>query len=246
VIVTTTTRPLPGQQARAREVAARTGWAWIARRGPLAALLEAHRGAYVVGRDREELVTTDSRVAVDLGLLHAHRAAGRDHPLIQSVGAPSVIVDATLGLCRDALHLAAVTGARVIGLEVAPALVCLAEEGLPRLARDEPAAGRVSVEQADSRVRLASLRADVVTLSPMFDEPKAAAPGFDVLRELAASQPLDETWLRAAFEAAPRVVVKARPGQPVPDFVRPRLARVRRGRAVDYWTLQRSGRGQRA
>lgn len=240
-VVTTTLRPAEHQVRRADEVAARTGWPVVVRRRGLEALFEAHRVpvAYVVGRDREELVTADQRVAVDAGLLHAHRSVGLEHPFVRSVGPASRIIDGTLGLCRDALHLAAVTGAQVVGLEIAAPLVCLAEEGLPRLARTEPAAARIAPVHADSRTYLATLRADVVTLSPMFDEPQAAAPGFDVLRELAESAPLDLAWLEAAFTAAPRVVVKVRPGQPIPLFARPHLGEVRRGRAVDYWTLWR-------
>ncbi len=201
--------------------------------------------AYVVGREREELVGSEQRVAVDLGLLHAHRSVGAAHPLIASLGTVSVVVDGTFGLGRDALHVAAVTGARVIGLEVAPALVCLAEEGLARLARAEPSARRVTAEHADSRERLVGLEADAVMLSPMFDEPRSAAPGFDVLRDIAVGRPLDAHWLEAAFVAAPRVVVKVRPRQPCPPFAERYLVRVRRGRAVDYWDLQREGRRSR-
>lgn len=244
MIVTTTHQPTATQETRAAAVASKTGWTVVPRRRSVQRMLVAHGVpvAYVVGRVREELVTEGQRVAVDLGLLHAHRSVGERHPLIASLGLVSRVVDGTCGLCRDALHVASVTGAQVVGLEVAAPLVCLAEEGLPRLARDEPAAARVSVELADSRERLASIEADAVMLSPMFDEPQAAAPGFDVLRGLAKSQPLDREWLDAAFTAAPRVVVKVRPRQPVPSFARSYLVQVRHGRAVDYWNLQRKGR----
>lgn len=245
MFVTTTHGAAEAQHDRAVEVGRRTGWPVLPRWRSVLRMLDREEAvvAYVVGRDREALVTADQRVSVDLGLLHAHRAVGPGHPFVRSVGPARVIVDGTLGLCADALHLAAVTGARVVGLEIAMPLVCLAEEGLGRLAKEEPAAARVSVAHADSRARLSTLaeelQADVVTLSPMFDEPQAAAPGFDVLRSLAEPAPLDATWLDAAFRVAPTVVVKARPGQPIPSFARSYLQTVHQGRAVDYWRLRR-------
>ncbi|MEN0063704.1 MAG: class I SAM-dependent methyltransferase [Myxococcota bacterium] len=245
MVVTTTTKPTPAQRDRADRVGRRTGWPVVARRRGLDAIF-AQTGAsmaYVVGRDREELVAKHQRVAVDLGMLHAHRAVGTSHPLIQSVGPASLVIDATLGLCRDALHVAAVSGARIIGIEMSAALVCLAEEGLPRLAREEPAAAHIEPRLGDSQTVLRTLSADVVMLSPMFDVPQEAAPGFDILRALAVEAPLDEGWLEAAFSAAPRVIMKVRPNQPVPGFAKDHIADVRHGRAVDYWTLLRAPPG---
>lgn len=244
LIVTTSTQPTMELEARAEVVADRCGAPLARRRGGLPALLDAHRAtlAYVVGRDREVVVGAHHRVGLDLGLLHAHRAQGTDHPLLRALGPlpPGAhVLDATLGLAHDALHVAAVAGARVTGIERNPALFSLAEAGLQRLAREgEPAAARIRPVLGDSRVELrAHSPASAVILSPMFDEPRRAPPGFEVLRALAHHTPLGPDWLDATCAAAPRVVLRARRGQPVPDFAVPRLRDVIRGKAVDYWVF---------
>ncbi len=126
----------------------------------------------------------------------------------------------------------------MVGIEASPALYSLAEAGLARLAtQGVGAAARVRPRLGDARELLSAVSADAVMLSPMFDEPRAAAPGFDVLREVCVGDPLDASWLDAALACAPRVVLKARRAQPVPGFARPHLREIVRGKAVDYWVL---------
>lgn len=225
-------------------MAERCGAPFVPRRGSLPALLreQAAELAYLVTREREVLATVDTRVGLDVGLLHAHRAQGLAHPLLRALGPlpPSAhVLDATLGLAHDAVHVATVAGARVTGIEMSPVLFSLAESGLARLAGgDAPAAARVHPVLGDSEAMLPTLGpADAVMLSPMFDEPRRAAPGFELLRRVACGGLLTESWLRAALTAAPRVVLRARRDQPVPDVARPALHRIERGKAVDYWVL---------
>ncbi|MBX2800347.1 MAG: class I SAM-dependent methyltransferase [Myxococcales bacterium] len=203
--------------------------------------------AYVVGREREWLTDGVGRVAVHVGLLHAHRATGASHPLVRALSVdgtpPGTVIDATLGLCQDALHVAEVTGARMWGTEVSAPLFCLAESGLPRLAAEGvAAAARITPLCGDARQLLPTLpQADAVMLSPMFGTPAAAAPGFELLREVAVHAPLDHTWLAACLAAAPRVVMKVERRAPVPAFVTPHLTEVLHGKSVDYWLLERAG-----
>ncbi len=240
MIVTTTTRPTSKQRARAHVVGQRCAAPVVPRRGALAAVLDAHGAslAYVVGRDLEWIASPSARLAADVGLLHAHVAAGARHPLVRAVGVPpgGHVVDATLGLAHDALHLATVAGVQVTGIEIQPALFSLVEAGLPRLTGSW-GAGLVRPRLGDARRLLSTLHADAVVLSPMFDEPRRAPPGFELLRQLAHSAPLDASWLDAALRCAPRVVVKARRGQPIPSFAEVDLRQVVRGKAVDYWVI---------
>lgn len=229
-IVTTTVNAGEVQRERAREVAARSGWPYVPRRGPIPPGVGP---AYVVGRDRDRLVEGGVSLSVDRGLLHARRAAGIGHPYLRAIGPARRVIDATLGLAQDALHVADVLGCEVVGIEGAVVLASLCEEGLGRLARQGlAAAGRVTVLSGDARARMAEVGpVDVVVLSPMFDVPEAAAPGFELLRRVALQDRLDDAWLAAAFAVAPRVVAKVPRGTRLPG-------EVVRGRAVDYLVLR--------
>ncbi len=245
MVVTTSSRPSPWQRERAAIVATRCRVPHVTRRGSLSALLDGKGAlvAYVVRRDRECLADGERSLFVDQGLLHARVSAGRQHPLIRALGDVRTVVDGTLGLAQDALHIAAVTGAQVVGFEAVPALACLCESGLARLAaQGVEAAARIVVVQGDSRTALQALgRVDAMFLSPMFDAPQAAAPGWDLLRPLARPAPLDAQWLQAALQVAPRVVVKVRRGLPPPLFTTAQLCSVIRGKAVDYWRIEAAG-----
>lgn len=237
MIVTTASKPDPALIARAQQVAERCQVAYAPRRGALPDGL-----VYVVGRDREELRGFGHRLAVHLGLLHARVAAGRSHPLIAALtggGEVRSVVDGTVGLAGDALHIATVLGCPVLGIEGSGAVYSLLEEGLARLASEEPAAARVTVRHGDAATVLDTLEADsadAVYLSPMYEVPRQAAPGFELLRAVAIHAPLDERLLAAASRVARhRVVVKVGPGDVLP--VGSEIARVR-GRAVDYAVVE--------
>lgn len=227
MIVSTSVNAGEVHRRRAREVAERCGWPYVPRRGPIDGL------AYVVGRGREQLVDGAAAVWVERGLLHARRHDGLQHPFLRAVGPARRVIDATLGLAQDALLVADVLGAEVVGIEASGALFSLCEEGLPRLAREGvPAAARIRILHGDARVLLVEVGpADVVLVDPMFPAPARSAPGFELVRRVAVDDRLDDAWLGAAFAAAPRVVVKAPKGADLPGEVFP-------GRAVDYVVLR--------
>lgn len=243
LLVTTAHRPDEALVTRAHTVADRCGVQATRRtRGLARHLQEAGASlAYVVGRGEDWLATARARLRIDVGLLHAHHDQGPRHPLIRAIGPAQHIADATLGMCHDALHVASVTGARVTGFEISPPLFSLAERGLARLASEGlAAAGQITPLWGDARQLLASARdVDVVMLSPMFDRPRSAPPGFELLRHVAHPAPLDPGWLHAALQVAPRVVVKARRTQPVPAFAVPHLQQILRSKAIDHWVLGR-------
>jgi 16S rRNA (guanine1516-N2)-methyltransferase len=149
------------------------------------------------------------------------RSSRRDEPLSRAVGLPKrqvapSVVDATAGLCRDAMVLAHL-GCRVIGLERVPALVMLAAAALQR----SPLRQRLQVERADATGWLltqpAAAAADVVYLDPMFDETGSAQVKKDMQACRALAGPAADTaeLLRAARQfAGQRVVVKRHSHQP--------------------------------
>lgn len=236
MVVTTASRPDAPMVARAQRVAARCGARYAGRRGALD--LDTDGLAYVVGRACDELRDATRRLSLNVGLLHARRRAGLRHPLIAALvpeGRAETIVDATLGLAMDALHIAAVLDCAVLGIEGSPAIFSLLEEGLPRLAREEPAAARIDARFGSAAEVLATLptgSADAVYLSPMFGAPQRAAPGFELLRAVAIDAPLDaETLEQAARVARGRVVVKVAPGETLPVGVEVERTR---SQAVDY------------
>lgn len=221
LLVTTAKDATAEASRRAAEVAARCGAEVATRSGSLATLLAA-RGAevaYVVGREGEWLQAPGSkRLAVHRGMLGSRRDAGVIHPLVRALapaGEPplALVLDATLGLAQDAIHVADVLGIEVVGVEVSPALAALAEAGLRReSARGLAAAARIRVVCGDAAEVLAAMPAgavDAVYVDEMFARPRRSAPGFALLRRIAAHAPLGERfWSEARRVAARRVVVK--------------------------------------
>ena len=250
LIVTTSGRPTEARIARAREVARRCGVAYVPRQGSVARLRREHGAGivYVVGHDKERLDDGERSLFVHEGLLKARLTDGLDQPLIRAVTdgrRASRLVDGTLGLAVDALHLAAATGAEVLGIEAVPAIHALCESGLRRLvAAGLAAAGRVEPRHGLHHEVLASLpddHADAVFLAPMFDAPAAAAPGWDLLRPLACYAPVDEAVVTEALRVAPRLAVKLAPRDRVPEALASRGPEWVRGRRVRYAVLTRQG-----
>jgi len=167
-------------------------------------------------------------------MLRARLQSGCEHPLIRAIGPAAHVVDGTLGLAGDALHIAAALCCDVTGIEGSPVIYSLLEEGLPRLGRHLEAANRISIHHGEASERLGQLPpADAVFLAPMYTHPRAAAPGFELLRRVALHNPFTEALLAAAHRIAPRVVLKVdRNAPPVPGTTT-RL----RGRAVDYLVM---------
>lgn len=235
-VVTTSVRVTPALLARAQQVARTTGAPFVERRGSLARLLESTGAelAYVVGRDGESIQTAGGRLRVDVGLLHAKVASGARHPLVRALGPVESVVDGTLGLAGDALHISAATGARVYGAEASPWVAELVSAGLSGL-RDSrwlDVVDRISVHPGTSLELLQSLDAvDAVFIAPMFIVPAAAAPGYPLFRAVADHRPIDDELYALACARAKRVVVRVEKGMEAP-FQGMHLLQ---GKAVDYW-----------
>ncbi len=220
MFITTTARASTKLEARARLIAARCGVSFVRRTAKLLSLL-AERNcelAYVVRRDREELRTRDASLFVHPGMVALKRATGPEHPFIRAVqvhGAVRRVVDATIGMAGDALHVAAELGVPVVGIEASPVVYSMLEEGLLRLAKDDNEVGRaaalVTVHHQRAAVALSAMAdgsTDVVLLDPMFDSPRAAAPGFELLRRVAYAEPSEDLLVEARRVASSHVVVK--------------------------------------
>lgn len=235
-------------ETRAAAVAARIGAPFCDRSRSLARIRRETRAEllYVVGREREEIRRGESRLFVHAGLLGQRLRHGAAHPLIRAVaprGAPvSRIVDATLGLAGDALHLAAVLGARVQGFEASPIVFSLLEEGLARLWQGGGIAGDAAAQidlregAAERGLRAGAVpEADAVVVDPMFPVRTRGPPGIDLLRAVARPEPLSSELVARALAIAPRVVLKRPHGAPPPAAFSG-AERVP-GRSVDYLVL---------
>lgn len=237
-------------EARARVVADRVGAPFRDRSQNLSRI-RRETGAdmlYVVGREREEVRAGRARLFVHAGMLAQRLRRGAGHPLARAIAPRGVdnftrVLDGTLGLAGDALHIAALTGAEVEGFEASPVVACLLEDGLPRLAR---AGGRAGEAAARVRCRAVSADdglggetkpADAILFDPMFPAPRRGPHGYEVLREIAARDAVSERLLARALALAPRAVVKVPGGAPAPPCLR--HARRISGRAVDYFVRER-------
>ncbi len=208
---------------------------------------------YVVRRACEELRHKDGRSAhVQPGMMPTKLQQGRTHPFLRAVlGTNSIegerdvatLFDGTLGLANDAVHLAAVTGAAVVGVEASPWLAALLEEGLPRIARSRApwaaAAGRITAVHGDSADVLAGMDSDsvdVVVVDPMMSRVRKSAPAFDLLREFAKMDRASPRLLREGLRVARRrVVLKLGKGAPLPVNRSIEFPRHELGAHVAYW-----------
>jgi len=157
-------------------------------------------------------------LALELGngpLARRIRQSRRDEPLPRAVGLhrtgdPPHVVDATAGLCRDAMVLAHF-GCRVTAIERIPALAFLAHDAI----HGSWLASHLTIVCRDSLQFLSGLeggdRPQVVYLDPMFEQHGSAQVKKDmqVCRALAGPTPDAAELHRAAMAAASeRVVVK--------------------------------------
>jgi 16S rRNA (guanine1516-N2)-methyltransferase len=166
---------------------------------------------YIVGAERDELSNGEQKLFVHRGLPAKYLPS---NPLLRALEPKpgQTIVDATLGLASDALVIAS-TGARVVGIEADPLLYSLAERGLAELAAEVPAAAAIDLCLGASEIELAKLDpVDAVYIDPMFDEPRRAAVGFELLRRRAHRSDRNQL-LAAAQSVATRVVMKVGRGQ---------------------------------
>lgn len=210
----------------------------------LAATASGATHLYVVARAHDELRDAGGHTCfVQEGLLASKLTTGRAHPYLRAVtGGEEVdsVLDGTLGLANDALHVATVLGCRVRGVEASPVLHALLEEGVPRLARTGwPRAALIGIELGntlDVLTRCETGSVDVVTLDPMMSRAKKSAPSFSLLREFAHAERASlELLLQASRVARRRVVLKLGKGAPLPAGCPITFARFERGAHVTYW-----------
>jgi hypothetical protein len=258
MIVTTTKQADATSEARAREVAERCALPFVKRTDSVARLMRRHDvdTAYVVGPKKVDIRQGGHKLLVNASMYQLTQAAGRTHPLLHAISPSaeppvSLVLDATLGLAKDALQVAGILGCRVKGLECVPVLACLAVDGLARLAKQARpwavAATQIEVccTEAVSWMRTQEANSfDVVYLDPMFRQKLSAPPGFELLRRLARAEPLSMELLDEALRLARlRAVVKV-PKSTFPREYGPDPAiwnRVLFGKRVQYLVVEKSG-----
>jgi len=203
-------------------------------------------GAVVVWWDDEGLALRGpaaSRARPVRPLPPAAARAGTD-PLLRAVGRWREVIDATAGLGGDAGTLAA-AGRQVTLVERHPVLAAVLDDAL-RCWRDAGvvAASRMRLVVADARAVLASARADVVFLDPMYPERVGGdrarersqarkAEAARLLRLLAGDDGDQGELLRIARRAARHRVVVKRPRHAPPLAGRPPNGALS-GRTVRY------------
>jgi len=255
MVVTVRKKASAGLVARGRSVARDLGVPFEERRGLSLSRLRRECGAellYVLKDGRDEVTDGDEQLFVHPGLFYLKVLDGVDHPLVRAVSpaqgqAVSRIVDATMGLASDALHMACVLEAEVVGIEVSPVLGALLEEGLARLASGGKWAGgasRVELRKGGAVDHLSAMgdgAADVVYLDPMFEAPRGRTPAYGLFRSLAIKDALSpELVAQAVRVAARRVVLKVPGGAPAPsvEVPAPGWNRRVRGQAVDHLVIE--------
>jgi hypothetical protein len=243
-VVTTSKSPSDALRARAEDLARRWGLPVVERhrgsvataRGDAATALVCTEEGWVAESARGRLAFHQGTAAKRLREL---RHGGTD-PMIRAgeLAPGDQVLDATLGLGRDALVAAWAVGGggTVTGIEADLVLAVLAAEGfaggIPR-----PGSAPVTVRHDDSRRVLAAMAAagetvDVVLLDPMFTDPRASDHGFALARDHTVATPLDPDWVALARAVARRwVVVTAERARPwFPEAGLERLAGTRSGR----------------
>jgi hypothetical protein len=248
IFVTTSSERTSFLEARARGICDAEGWRYIPRRRrPLPDILaeQSLRGILVVGHDREVFWTaTGTRLFYHPSLaktrIRALAAGQRDSVATALDLVPGDrVMDANLGLATDALVIAAVTSAPVLGVEIDPVIAYLTRSGLRTypFARYFPEgailASQIRVFCADHTDVLRSVADrsyDAVYFSPMFIQPRKVCDDRMPLREFAPATFVSSEALREAFRVArKRVVIKINRDRP-PGIPLPRGYRVSGGR----------------
>ncbi len=234
--VTTPFRPTPAALSAARDAALRRSLPFQPRAtrslAEVAAAAEADALLVLGGFASLWVAGAEQRWHPGMGglrakrLLKGERITGDSFLEAARLRPGDAVLDCTLGLGADALVAAAAVGpgGRVVGLESSPALAAWAGEGFARLPGE--AASRVEVIAADHAVWLEAAPErsfDVVVFDPMFRHPRAAAPGFDLLRRLGDARPLSRGAIDRAVRVARRGVL-VKDGTPGWDLARLGLA----------------------
>lgn len=220
--VTTANKPHPGDEAAARAFAISEGLAFAPRRHKesLETLLARYPRVLVHARNGLTLWTHTGSLLWSPGVaqlrLKRFEAGARDDLMLRhaEIRPGDSVLDATLGQAQDALVAARAAGptGSVLGIENSLPLYLLAREGLRRFDVGEGSAP-LELRRGRSGDVLASLPSgsvDVVLWDPMFERPRKAQPGFEVLREVADPSPLTPELLAESRRVARRwVLVKA-------------------------------------
>jgi 16S rRNA (guanine1516-N2)-methyltransferase len=165
-----------------------------------------------------------------LDLRPGSASLSKRQPLARALGRRAeTIVDATAGLGRDAMLIAAM-GWTVLALERSPILAALLEDGLRRAATDPrlaPFAARIEVRHADARDVLPSLSPAVVYVDPMFPprRKRSALPRKEILlvRQLIGEDPDAAALVDASRAVATDRVIVKRPREAEPLAPNPSL-----------------------
>lgn len=168
------------------------------------------------------------RLAWDSADMRRRLEAGRKQILGRALGLhrhPELrVLDATAGLCRDALSIASL-GSRVTALERHPLLHAMHQHERRRLlsspleSRLHSALSNLDLQHGDACQRIAGLAADVIYLDPMYPKARRHALGGLEMQYLdALLGPADDPakLLAAALSAPARRVVVKRPRRATP------------------------------
>ena len=153
-----------------------------------------------------------------LGVVRIRRLLSGDHDVMVSaldLRPGDRVLDATAGLCADALVAAHAVGdgGEVVACEASPLLAELLAFGAAHPPGDPPVAAACARLRIVAAEHLAFLRAqpdrsfDQVYFDPMFRRPTGAALDFARLRDLADPRPLERAALEEARRVARRRVV---------------------------------------
>lgn len=258
-VVTTSHRPVSGQPALARQLAAEFHVPFVERNDQsLEVLMEKLRveGIIVVSSRRVSYVSGGKEFFFHPGLARLRIKElkyGKTDQMIEAMSLQSgdSVLDCTLGLGSDAIVASFIVGegGKVTGLESSPVIASLVNRGLKAYPEEEEditrAMRRMEVIHANHRDYLAGLpprSVDVIYFDPMFRSPRRHSPAMNAMRSLTTSDPVDRESIQLAKRAAlKRVVMKERRGSP--EFQRLGFTEICGGRyaPVVYGVMDRQG-----
>ena len=250
LVVTTSLKATAETQIRARERAQHWEIPFVARDNlGIAAILPEGGAALVFSNAEMHIATSHGRLKHHLGTAFIRLKSldrGDGDPLVRAgdLRPGDHVLDTTFGLGRDAAVAARAVGAtgRITALESSTALFHLADEALAQESLLD-ASAPITLHHQDARTFLenqADSSADVVLVDPMFTTPKASDAGFEILRAVADTTPLDREWIRAARRAARRCVV-VKVGEAQPWFDAESLVRVHSHSSATWYRASADG-----
>jgi 16S rRNA (guanine1516-N2)-methyltransferase len=254
-MIAVTTSYHTGAIDRAQRIATTWGIAYVPRgTSSIDALCAVYAPLIVVGVDTVRCVSSRQHSVAwhpSMGLLRAKRMIRPGHPdpllTYADVQPGDRVVDATAGLCTDAL-VCAFAGADVVAIESSMVIAIIVSEGLAsfrHLLLDSalPRLRIVHDEHTSWMMRAPNCSVDAVLFDPMFHAPIVSA-ALDALRPVVCPDALTDEAINAATRIArKRVVIKQRADSPLLDRVQ-RIwgAHVYRHRRVAYAVIDCAAR----